>query len=106
MQLLFLAACSRRLANGSGNVGGFSMVISPSIATGTAYLYDRSSLLTAETPGAPVELRAVEPSIAGFEVGVVGVFVAELMEPAAVQKLTVAPFREAAATGSGRSKAS
>ena len=101
VQPYFIAAGAGSLASGSGSVGGFALVISPSIATGTAYLYDRSSLLTAETPGAPVELRAVEPSIAGFEVGIVGAFVAELMEPAAVQKLTVAPFvaREGGSTG-------
>lgn len=93
------SAGSGSLRTGSGTVGGFNLVISPSLANGTAYVYDSSALLTAETPGAPVELRAVEPSIAGFEVGIVGAFIAELMEPAAAGKITVPPFaeREAAA---------
>jgi HK97 family phage major capsid protein len=103
---VFVSAGGGSLQSGTGNVSGFTLVISPSIAQGTAYVYDSSALLTAETPGAPVELRAVEPSIAGFEVGVVGAFVAELMEPAAVQKLTVAPFREATATSGGRKASS
>jgi HK97 family phage major capsid protein len=100
---VFLASAgSGSLTSGSGNVGGFNLVISPSLADGTAYIYDSSALLTAETAGAPVELRAVEPSIAGFEVGVVGAFAAELMEPAAAGKITVPPMAFAEAGGTAK----
>ena len=98
------SAGSGSLSGASGNIGGFQLVISPKLADGTTYVYDSTALLTAETPGAPVELRAVEPSIAGFEVGVVGAFLAELMEPAAVRKITapIAFAGEAATGGDGR----
>lgn len=85
---VFIAAGSGNLSAGSGNVAGLRLVISPSLPAGTGYVYDASALLVAENAGAPVELRAVEPSIAGFEVGVVGAFLAELMEADAVAKLT------------------
>ncbi len=104
---VFLTAGGGNLQTGSGNVAGIGLVISPSLADGTGYVYDSSAVLTAETPGSPVELRAVEPSIAGFEVGVVGAFLAELMEPNAVQPLTVpAPApTEAEAGGGGGARA-
>lgn len=106
-QPIFLAAGGGSLAAGTGNIAGMSLVISPSLPDGTAYVYDSTVLLTAETSGAPVELRAVEPSIAGFEVGVVGAFLAELMENAAVAKLTTPTIPLAAgAEGGGGAKAS
>jgi len=46
------------------------------------------ALLCAETQGAPIQLRAVEPAIGGIEVGVIGSFVADVSEPAAFVKLT------------------
>jgi len=103
---IFLTAGGGSLASGSGNIAGMSLVISPSLPDGTAYVYDSSVLLTAETPGAPVELRAVEPSIAGFEVGVVGAFLAELMEDEAVAKLTAPAVVSGSAGGGGGSRAS
>lgn len=105
---VFLSTGGGNLQTGSGNIAGLSLVISPSLADGTGYVYDSSAVLTAETPGSPVELRAVEPSIAGFEVGIVGAFLAELVEANAVQPLTTtgAIPTEAAATGGGGAKAS
>jgi HK97 family phage major capsid protein len=100
---VFLSAGGGSLASGSGNIAGMSLVISPALADGTVFVGDMTAFLTAETPGSPVELRAVEPSIAGFEVGVVGAFVAELMEPAAfVKVIPPAPTVSAAASGGGR----
>ena len=40
----------------------------------TAIVGDRDALLVAETPGAPVQMRVVEPSIGGMEVGIIGAF--------------------------------
>jgi HK97 family phage major capsid protein len=85
---VFLAAGSGNLATASGTVAGFRLVISPGMPAGTVIIGDFSALIVAETAGAPVELRAVEPSIAGFEVGVVGAFLAEVVEAAAFQNIS------------------
>jgi hypothetical protein len=41
---------------------------------------DGGALLVAETPNAAVELRVVEPSIGGMEVGVIGAFAAKVFD--------------------------
>ncbi len=58
----------------SGNLAGLKVVTSPGFETGKALVGDSRALLVGETPGAPVELRAVEPAIGGLEVGVIGAF--------------------------------
>src|SRR5262249_48170383 len=68
---VFISAGSGSIQSGAGTVAGLRLVISYGFTAPTAIIGDFSQLLTAENPGAPVELRAVEPSIAGFEVGVV-----------------------------------
>ena len=40
----------------------------------TAIVGDSGAFLVGETPNAPVEMRAVEPTIGGMEVGVIGAF--------------------------------
>jgi hypothetical protein len=47
----------------------------------TAIVGDASAFLSAETPGAPVEMRAVEPAIGGMEVGVIGAYKAKVFDP-------------------------
>lgn len=106
VQPVFLTAGAGNLASGTGNVAGQKLVLSPSLPDGTGYVYDSSTILVAETPGAPVELRAVEPSIAGFEVGVVGAFLAAITEDAAVQKLDTSGIATLAATSGGGGKTS
>ena len=54
----------------------------------TMGLFDSQALYAAETPGAPVQLKAVEPAIGGIEVGVIGAFAAAVADPAAFVKLT------------------
>ena len=56
----------------------------------TVVVGDSSAVLCAETPGAPVELRAVEPSIGGLEVGIIGAFACELTEAGAFEELKTA----------------
>ena len=74
---------------GSGNVAGLQLVVSRGFTDpDVVYVADANQILTAESPGAPVELRAVEPSLAGMEVGVVGGFLAERLDPKAFVKLT------------------
>lgn len=58
----------------SGRIAGLNVVTSVGFETGTAIVGDSRALLVGETAGAPVQLRAVEPSIGGLEVGVIGAF--------------------------------
>jgi hypothetical protein len=85
---VFISAGAGSIQTGSGTVAGLRLVISYGFTGPTVIVGDFNQLLTAENSGAPVELRAVEPSIAGFEVGVVGAFLAEAMEPSAFRALT------------------
>jgi hypothetical protein len=45
-----------------------------------AIVGDADALLVGETAGAPVELRAVEPTIGGMQVGVIGAFASVLFD--------------------------
>ena len=49
-----------------------------------------TALLVAETAGAPVELRVVEPAIGGVEVGIIGAFEAVVVDDGAFSMLTTA----------------
>ena len=71
-------------AFGGGGYAGLRLVTSQGLVGNAVLVGDSQSLLVAETPGAPVEMRAVEPSIGGMELGVIGAFVAELTDPLAV----------------------
>jgi hypothetical protein len=64
----------------TGTWAGLRVVGSYGFDQDTAIVGDASALLVAETPGAPVQLRVVEPSIAGLEVGVVGAFAAKVFD--------------------------
>jgi len=61
-------------------LAGLTSIMSIGVPAGKAIVGNFGSAITAETPGAPVELRAVEPSIAGMEIGIVGAFLAEPVE--------------------------
>lgn len=85
---VFLSAGPGSLGDASGNLGGLSFVVSDGFAASTAIVGDSSKLLCAENAGAPVEMRAVEPSIGGLEVGVIGAFAAVTVLPGAFVQLT------------------
>jgi len=87
---VFLSSGTFSLSSGSGNVAGLDLVISSGLPAKTVIVGDRTSLLAAETPGAPVELRAVEPAIGGMEVGIIGAFVSKITDAGAFRKLTIA----------------
>jgi len=87
---VFLQGGSFSLASGTGNIAGLDLVISGGLPAKTVIVGDRSSLLAAETAGAPVELRAVEPAIGGMEVGIIGAFVSKITDVGAFRKLTIA----------------
>lgn len=72
----------------TGTWAGLRVVGSYGFDQDTAIVGDASALIVAETPGAPVQLRVVEPSIAGMEVGVVGAFKAQVFDAARFQKLS------------------
>lgn len=62
------------VASMTGTFSGLRVVGSYGFAARTRLLGDSDAFLAGETAGAPVELRAVEPSIGGMEVGVIGAF--------------------------------
>ena len=74
----------------ASGVGPLSVVISRGMDSGVIVVGDRSGLLVAETAGAPVELRVVEPAIGGVEVGLIGAFEAVVVDDGAFTMLTTA----------------
>ncbi len=64
----------------TGTYAGLRVVGSYGFATNTAVIGDASAFLVAETPGAPVEMRVVEPSIGGMQLGVIGAFKAKVFD--------------------------
>lgn len=70
-------------------IGGLNFVVSAGLPKGTAIVGDFSALLCAETSGAPVEARVVEPSIGGLEVGIIGAFAAAITDPGAFAEITL-----------------
>jgi hypothetical protein len=60
------------------------------VRAGEIVVGDSSGLLVAETAGAPVELRAVEPAIGGLEVGIIGAFEAVVVDDGAFSLITTA----------------
>jgi hypothetical protein len=84
------ANASLSFAEMSGNIAGLSVVISRGLDAGVVAVGVRSKLICAETPGAPVELRVVEPAIGGVEVGLIGAFEAVVAEDEAFSLLSTA----------------
>ena len=69
------------VGNLTGTFSGLKVVGSYGFDPGTRIIGDGTAFLVGETPGAPVELRAVEPSIGGMEVGVIGAFQSKVFDP-------------------------
>jgi HK97 family phage major capsid protein len=88
---VFLGTGAANLATGQyPAIAGLQLVISPGLPANTIIVGDSSALLVAETAGAPVELRMVEPSIGGIEIGIIGAFLSEVVETTAFEELTPA----------------
>lgn len=64
----------------TGTFSGLRVVGSYGFDQDVAIIGDSSALLIGETSGAPVQLRAVEPTIGGMEVGVIGAFAATVFD--------------------------
>lgn len=73
-----------------GGVGPLRFVASRGMDSGVIVVGDSAGLLVAETAGAPVELRVVEPAIGGVEVGLIGAFEAVVVDPGAFSMITTA----------------
>ncbi len=71
-------------------VGPLRFVQSRGLNAGEIIVGDSQGLLVAETPGAPVELRVVEPSIGGVEVGLIGAFEAVVVDAGSFSEITTA----------------
>ncbi len=72
----------------SGTWKGLRVVGSYGFANAnTTIVGDSRAFLVGETPGAPVEMRAVEPTIGGMEVGVIGAFKATVFDVNRFQRL-------------------
>jgi HK97 family phage major capsid protein len=88
VRTVFMSEGAVNLANQSGTIAGMTLFASPGLPADTVIVGDFSALITAETPSAPVELRAVEPAIGGMEVGVIGAFFSGLVESGAFCAVT------------------
>ncbi len=75
---------------GGERVGPLNFIITRGLASGEIIVGDMAGLLVAETPGAPVELRVVEPAIGGLEVGLIGAFKPVVVDPGAFALITTA----------------
>jgi HK97 family phage major capsid protein len=64
----------------TGTFSGLRVVGSYAFDQDVAIIGDSNALLVGETAGAPVQMRAVEPSIGGMEVGVIGAFAATVFD--------------------------
>jgi hypothetical protein len=74
----------------TNQIAGLNVVVSRGMDAGVIVVGDSQGLLVAETAGAPVELRVVEPAIGGVEVGIIGAFEAVVTDPGAFSMLTTA----------------
>lgn len=84
------AAFSQFTSVNGDNVGPLNIVISRGLNAGEIIVGDMAGLLVAETAGAPVELRVVEPAIGGVEVGLIGAFEAVVVDAGAFATITTA----------------
>jgi len=74
----------------TNQIAGLNVVVSRGMDAGVIVVGDSQALLVAETAGAPVELRVVEPAIGGVEVGLIGAFEAVVTDPGAFSMITTA----------------
>jgi hypothetical protein len=78
------------LGGQTGDVTSLRLVVSRGLDSGVMAVGDSEALLVAETAGAPVELRVVEPAIGGVEVGIIGAFEAVVVDEGAFSLITTA----------------
>jgi HK97 family phage major capsid protein len=86
----FGLASNLSLVSQSGDGSTLRIIVSRGLDSGVMVVGDSQALICAETAGAPVELRAVEPAIGGLEVGIIGAFEAVVVEDEAFSLITTA----------------
>jgi len=97
-------------ADARGNIStvrGLRPVVDPFITPNTFLIGPSDQAEFYETPGAPVQLSVVDVGVAGYNVGVIGMWAAAAVDPAAFVKITstLLPLAaEAAAPASGATK--
>jgi hypothetical protein len=77
-------------STGNGNIASLNIVVSRGLDSGVVAVGVADHLIVAETAGAPVELRVVEPAIGGVEVGIIGAFEAVVAQDESFALLTAA----------------
>jgi hypothetical protein len=85
-----LAFGGQGMLNMTGEGRSMNVVVSRGLNAGEMIVGDSDGLLVAETAGAPVELRVVEPAIGGVEVGIIGAFEAVVVDNGAFALITTA----------------
>lgn len=70
------------------NVMGLRPVVDPYIAGNTFVVGNSEEVEFYETPGAPVQLSVIDVGVAGYNIGVIGLWAAEPVDPLAFVKLT------------------
>jgi len=90
------------------SVGGLAPVVDPYIAPNTFLVGPRDQAEFYETPGAPVQLSVVDVGVAGYNVGVIGMWAAAAVDPGAFVKVTstLLPLSEDAGGSGGAQSAS
>lgn len=84
------AAFTQFVTVGQDGVGPLNVIVSRGFNAGEIIVGDINALLVAETAGAPVEMRVVEPAIGGVEVGLIGAFEAAVVDDGAFALITTA----------------
>jgi len=88
------------------NVRGLNPVVDPLIARNAFLVGPRDQAEFYETPGAPVQLSVVDVGVAGYNVGVIGMWACAAVDPAAFVKITSTLLPLAAEASSGPAPAS
>jgi HK97 family phage major capsid protein len=88
------------------NVGGLRPAIDPFIPPSSFLVGPSDQAEFYETPGAPVQLSVVDVGVAGYNVGVIGMWAAAAVDPAAFCKVTgpTLPLDESAGASSSGSR--
>jgi hypothetical protein len=94
-------------ADATGNIStvmGLRPVVDPYIAGNTFVVGNSEEVEFYETAGAPVQLSVVDVGVAGYNIGVIGMWAAEAVDPQAFVKITYTAPPLAASAGAGSSK--
>jgi HK97 family phage major capsid protein len=81
-------------ADVTGNIStvmGLRPVVDPYIAGNTFLVGNSEEVEFYETPGAPVQLSVVDVGVAGYNIGVIGMWAAKAVDPLAFCKITYTP---------------